>query len=123
MMGGQLLENEGLRALGSPKVSETGLQGHGASLPPCVAAMWSLVVVGKGMSSCHFESQGMVPLTMWDARPNVAVVCLSTAMLPFTSEKMASGRIANVVMIHPNFSHPHRTPSSSPYPSPSNHYH
>ena len=27
------------------------------------------------------------------------------------------------VMIHPNFSHPHRTPSSSPYPSPSNHYH
>jgi len=27
------------------------------------------------------------------------------------------------VMIHPNFSHPHRIPSSSPYPSPSNHYH
>ena len=31
------------------------------------------------------------------------------------------------VMIHPNFSHPHRTPSSSPYPTlhlwPSNHYH
>ena len=99
MMGGQLLENEGLRALGSPKVSETGLQGHGASLPPCVAAMWSLVVVGKGMSSCRFESQGMVPLTMWDACPDVAVVRLSTAMLPFASEKMASGCIANAAQL------------------------
>jgi len=27
------------------------------------------------------------------------------------------------VMIHPNFSHLHRTPSSSPYPSLSDHYH
>jgi len=27
------------------------------------------------------------------------------------------------VMIHPNFSHPCRTPSSSPYPRLSNHYH
>jgi len=27
------------------------------------------------------------------------------------------------VMIHPNFSHPHRTPSLSPYPHLSDHYH
>jgi len=27
------------------------------------------------------------------------------------------------VMIHPNFSHPHRNPSSSPYPCLSDHYH
>jgi len=27
------------------------------------------------------------------------------------------------VMIHPNFSHPRRTPSSSPYPHPRDHYH
>jgi len=34
-----------------------------------------------------------------------------------------SGVCGRFVMIHPNFSHPHRTPSSSPYPSPSNQYH
>jgi hypothetical protein len=36
-MGGWLLENEMVRALGLPEVSEMGLQEHNASLLPCVA--------------------------------------------------------------------------------------
>jgi len=31
--------------------------------------------------------------------------------------------IGPYVMIHPNFSHPHRTPSLLPYPRLSDHYH
>jgi len=61
--------------------------------------MWLLVVVGKGMFSCRFEGQGTVPPMMWDARPDVVVVRLSTAMLLFASEKMASGCIANAAQL------------------------
>jgi len=34
-----------------------------------------------------------------------------------------SSQLPIIVMIHPNFSHPCQTPSSSPYPHLSDHYH
>ena len=38
-------------------MSGSGLQCHDASLPPCVAATWSLLVMAKGAMSCRFEAR------------------------------------------------------------------
>ena len=71
--------------LGSQKVTETGLQGHYASLLLCVAMMCLLLIVGKGTSSCCPEDGGMVVPSMGNACPKVAhhssAVMLSTYRL------------------------------------------
>ena len=92
--GGWSSEKVVVRALGPLKVSEVGLGGRDASLPPCVAATWSLSGVVGETSSCRLEGQQMAPSSMGDARPDVARQ--STALLPFVSEKVMSGRVANV---------------------------
>ena len=55
VQGGWLLEKEVVRALGLLKVSEAGLGGCNASLPPCVTVMWSFSGVVEEMSSSHLE--------------------------------------------------------------------
>ena len=91
--GGWLSENELVMALKLPRMIETGLGGHDASLLLCVAAMLLYLGVVKEMSSCHLEGQRMAPSSIGNACSDVA--CQSMAMLLFASGKMASGRVAN----------------------------
>jgi hypothetical protein len=97
MRGGWLSENEVVRAVKLLEVSGVGLQGHDASLPPCVAATWLFSEVVGEMSSCCLEGQQMVPSSMWDVQPDVARQ--STAMLLFASGKVVSGCVANAAQL------------------------
>ena len=47
--------------LRSPKVSEAGLQGLDASLPPCVAAMCLLLMMGDTHPNMARQSTAMLP--------------------------------------------------------------
>ena len=77
------------------------------SLPRCKDSQWKKLYTWDWI-----DSAGTGALAFW-------------AVLRFTSLRdpgmTRSDRIS--VMIHPNFSHPHWTPSLSPYPWPSDHYH
>ena len=82
-----------MMALKPPRMIEMGLGGCDASLPLCIAVMLLYSGVVKETSSCRLEGQWMAPSSMGNVCSDVA--CQSTAMLPFTLQKMASGHITN----------------------------
>ena len=88
-----VIERDVLGKMGLPEISETvmGLRGHDASLPPCVAATWSLPVMGEKSVFCRFEDLEAVPPSLGSACPNMAR--WYAAVLPFVSGRVVSGAL------------------------------
>jgi hypothetical protein len=62
-----LSENRVVGDVRLPKTSEMRLRSQRASLPPCVAATYSLSVVDRDTISCRFEDHETAPPSMRNA--------------------------------------------------------
>ena len=63
-MAGWLLQSIVVGFLKGPKMSMMRLHSNSASFTPCVAAMYSLLMVDNETISCCFEDHKMVPPSM-----------------------------------------------------------